>query len=113
MLRRIVRDNRTRNYSVVNTLEMWSKVREGEELYIFPYQDEANVTFNSALLYELSVLKIYVEPLLYSVGAESKYYEEAKRLINMLKVFLPLSPDGIPDDSLLREFIGGSYFNVE
>ena len=113
MLRRIVRDNRTRNYTVEDTLEMWSRVREGEENYIFPFQDEANVTFNSALLYELAVLKIYVEPLLYSVKPESKYYEEARRLINMLRVFLPLPADGIPDDSLLREFIGGSYYNVD
>ena len=112
LLRRIVRDNRTRGYKVERTLEAWKDVREGEEKYIFPYQDEANVTFNTALIYELGILKTYAEPLLYSVDPKSEYYNEAKRLINILKTFLPMPSEDIPDDSLLREFIGGSCFKV-
>ncbi len=112
LLRRMIRDNRTRGYGVEKTLEAWAKVRQGEEKYIFPYQDEADVTFNTALIYELGVLKTYVEPLLYSVEAESDYYEEAKRLIDFLRLFLPIPSDAIPDDSILREFIGGGCFNI-
>lgn len=112
LLRRIIRDNRTRGYKVEDTLESWNSVRQGEEKYIFPYQDEANITFNTALIYELGVLKTYAEPLLYSVDTKSEYYDEAKRLINMLKTFLPMPSEDIPDDSLLREFIGGSCFKV-
>lgn len=113
MLRRIVRDNKTRGNTVDTTMTMWPSVREGEEKYIFPYQDEANATFNTALLYELSVLKVYVEPLLYSVNPRSENYEEARRLINMLRTFLPLPADEIPDDSIIREFIGESCFKVD
>ncbi len=112
LLRRIVRDNRTRGHKVETTLSAWSNVRLGEEKYIFPYQDEANVTFNTALIYELGVLKTYAEPLLYSVDIDSPYYAEAKRLINLLKTFLPMPSEDIPDDSLIREFIGGSCFKV-
>jgi uridine kinase len=111
LLRRIIRDNRTRGYDVAHTLEAWHSVREGEEKYIFPYQDEADYTFNSALMYEIGVLKTYVEPLLYSVPSTSPYYEEAKRLINFLRSFLPIPADAIANDSILREFIGGSCFN--
>ncbi len=111
LLRRIVRDNRTRGYSVEQTLHNWSKVREGEEKYIFPFQDDANYTFNTALIYEMGVLKTYAEPLLYSVEPTSPYYPEAKRLLNYLKVFLPIPSEDIPDTSLLREFIGGSCFH--
>lgn len=110
LLRRIVRDNKTRGYNVVETIKSWPKVRVGEEKYIFPYQDEADCIFNSAFIYEFGVLKTYVEPLLYSVDSNSKYYHEAKRLINMLKMFLPIPSEDIPKDSLLREFIGGSCF---
>ena len=113
LLRRIIRDNRTRGHGVENTLAAWHSVRNGEEKYIFPYQDEADVTINSAAFYEIGVLKTYVEPLLYSVPIESEYYEEAKRLIDFLRVFLPIPSDAIPEDSVIREFIGGSYFNVE
>ena len=113
LLRRIIRDNRTRGHSVDNTLAAWQNVRNGEELYIFPYQDEADVTINSAATYELGVLKTYVEPLLYSVPTDSPYYEEAKRLIDFLRVFLPIPSDAIPEDAVIREFIGGSYFNVD
>lgn len=111
LLRRIIRDYRTRNYSVEQTLELWPNVRVGEEKYIFPYQDDADTMINSALLYELGVLKTYVEPLLYSVPTTSPYYEEAKRLLNLLRLFLPIASDAIPEDSVLREFIGGGYFH--
>ena len=111
LLRRIIRDNRTRNYNVEHTLEQWPKVRAGEEKYIFPYQDEADATVNSAAIYEIGVLKTYVEPLLYAVDNKSPYYEEAKRLLNLLRVFLPITSDAIPEDAVIREFIGGSYFH--
>ena len=111
LLRRIIRDNRTRNNKVEDTLKQWPSVRSGEEKYIFPYQDESDVLVNSASIYEIGVLKTYVEPLLYSVDSKSPYYEEAKRLINFLRVFLPIPADSIPEDAVLREFIGGSYFN--
>ena len=111
LLRRIIRDNRTRDYKVEDTLAAWSKVRSGEEKYIFPYQDEADCIFNTALIYEIGVLKTYVEPLLYSVSSDSPYYEDAKRLLNFLRLFLPISADAIPQDSILREFIGGSCFH--
>ena len=112
LLRRIVRDNRTRGNSVENTLKSWAKVREGEEKYIFPYQDDAEYTFNTAHIYELGVLKTFVEPLLYSVPVTSEYYNEAIRLINFLRVFLPISSESIPEDSILREFIGGGCFKI-
>ena len=111
LLRRIVRDNRTRNYSVEKTLQQWPSVRDGEEKYIFPFQDESDVTINSAAIYEIGVLKTYVEPLLYSVENDSPYYEEARRLINFLRLFLPIPSDSIPEDAVVREFIGGSYFH--
>lgn len=112
LLRRIVRDNRTRGNSVEDTLEKWKKVRLGEEKYIFPYQDDADYTYNTAMIYELGVLKTFVEPLLYSVAPNSPYYNEALRLINFLRVFLPISSESIPEDSILREFIGGGCFKV-
>ncbi len=111
LLRRIVRDNRTRNYPVERTLKQWASVRAGEEKYIFPYQDEADAMINSAAIYEIGVLKTYVEPLLYSVENTSPYYEDAKRLINFLRLFLPIPADSIPEDAVIREFIGGSYFH--
>lgn len=111
LLRRIIRDNRTRGYDVVKTLSVWNNVRSGEEKYIFPYQDEADATINTALIYELGVLKTYVEPLLYSVDEDSTYYEEAKRLLNILRLILPIPSESIPDDSIIREFIGGSCFH--
>ena len=111
LLRRIVRDNRTRGYSVEHTLAQWPSVRQGEELYIFPFQDESDATINSAAIYEIGVLKTYVEPLLYSVSTNSRYYEDAKRLIDFLRLFLPISADRIPEDAVIREFIGGSYFH--
>lgn len=110
LLRRIVRDNRTRGYSVEETLSSWRRVRDGEEKYVFPFQDEADFIFNTAFLYEIGVLKIYAEPLLYQVKTDSKYYEEAKRLLNFLNMFLSIPTDEIPSESLLKEFIGDSYF---
>lgn len=110
LLRRIIRDNRHRGNDVNFSLNKWASVRMGEEKNIFPFQDEADVVFNSSLIYEIGVLKTYVEPLLYSVEIDSPYYEEAKRLINMLKMFLPIPSDDIPKDSILREFIGNGCF---
>ena len=110
LLRRIIRDNRTRGHSVDDTLAAWQNVRNGEELYVFPFQDDSDVTINTASVYEIGVLKTYVEPLLYSVPMDSPYYEEAKRLLDFLRVFLPIPSDSIPEDAILREFIGGSYF---
>lgn len=110
LLRRIVRDSKTRGRKVEDTLAEWPSVRKGEEKYIFPYQDEEDYILNTALLYELGVLKTYVEPLLYSVEPDSSYYVEAKRLIDFLRNFLPIPADAIPQDSVLKEFIGGSCF---
>lgn len=109
-LRRIVRDNKYRSHSAAETLRMWKSIREGEEKYIFPYQDQADVIINSALLYELGILKTYAEPLLFSVPEEDEMYPEALRLINFLRNFLPIPSDDIPNDSILREFIGESCF---
>lgn len=112
LLRRIVRDARTRGTTAQETIAMWPSVRNGEEKYIFPFQDEADVMFNSALLYEISVLKVYAEPLLFQIPRESDEYLEAKRLLKFLDYFLPMPSEGISKNSLLREFVGGSCFNV-
>lgn len=112
LLRRIVRDARTRGTTAQETIAMWSSVRRGEEKYIFPYQDSADVMFNSALLYELAVLKVYAEPLLFQIPRESDEYFEAKRLLKLLDYLLPLPTEGIMQSSLVREFVGGSCFNV-
>ena len=110
LLRRIVRDNRTRGYSPEHTLTTWESVRKGEEKYVFPFQDEADTIFNSILAYELCVLKTYAEPLLFSVNSDSPEYLTAIRLIELLKFVLPIPSDTVPDVSILREFIGNSYF---
>lgn len=112
LIRRIVRDARTRGTSAQNTIAMWPSVRRGEEKYIFPFQESADVMFNSALVYELAVLKVYAEPLLFQIPTESDEYAEAKRLLKFLDYFLPLPTEGISKNSLLREFVGGSCFNV-
>lgn len=112
LLRRIVRDARTRGTSAQQTIAMWSSVRRGEEKYIFPFQDSADVMFNSALVYEIAVLKIYAEPLLFQIPKDAEEYLEAKRLLKFLDYFLPLPTEGIAQNSLVREFIGGSCFNV-
>lgn len=112
LLRRIVRDARTRGTSAQETIAMWDSVRRGEEKYIFPFQDSADVMFNSALIYEIAVLKVYAEPLLFQIPRDSEEYLEAKRLLKFLDYFLPLPAEGIQQSSLIREFIGGSCFNV-
>lgn len=110
LLRRLVRDNMFRGRSVEETLESWQKVREGEIELIFPYQGEADSILNTALIYELGVLKVFAEPILYSVPSTSQYYEEAKRLLSFLRPFFPISSELVENDSVLREFIGGSIF---
>jgi len=112
LLRRIVRDARTRNTTAQETLAMWHSVRRGEEKYIFPFQESADVMFNSALVYEIAVLKTYAEPLLFQIPRESAEYQEAKRLLKFLDYFLPLPTEDIAQNSLVREFIGGSCFHV-
>lgn len=110
LMRRIVRDNRTRGKNVIDTLESWDKVRNGEIKNVFPFTNEANVILNTAYIYEIGVLKIYVEPLLYSVPIDSKYYNESRRLIDELQMFFPIPGDYLADGNVLREFVGGSYF---
>ena len=112
LIRRIVRDARTRNTTAQETIAMWNSVRRGEEKYIFPFQDSADIMFNSALIYELSVLKAYAEPLLFSVDRKAPEYKEAKRLLKFLDYFLPVPGEEIARNSILREFIGGSAFHV-
>lgn len=112
MIRRIVRDARTRGTSAKETIAMWDSVRRGEEKYIFPFQEGADVMFNSALIYELAVLKMYAEPLLFAIDKDCPEYLEAKRLLKFLDYFLPMPSDGISQNSIIREFIGGSCFNV-
>lgn len=111
LLRRIARDHRTRGYTVEETIDSWSEVRVGEEKYVFPFQDEADYIINSANIYELGVLKIYVEPLLYTISHDSIYYEDAKRLLNLLRLFLVIPDKYVPDDAILREFIGDGYYH--
>ncbi|MCD7716273.1 MAG: nucleoside kinase [Lachnospiraceae bacterium] len=110
LIRRMVRDARMRGTDVHGTIAMWPSVRRGEEQYIFPYQESADYIFNSTLIYELAVLKQYAEPLLFSVRPGEPEYEEAKRLLKFLDYFLPIPGDDIPNNSLIREFIGGSCF---
>ena len=108
LLRRIVRDAAYRGYSARDTIERWGSVRRGEKRWIFPYQEHADVMFNSALVYELSVLKPLAEPLLLQIKPRTPPYVEAKRLLALLEWFEPLAPDLVPDNSILREFVGGS-----
>lgn len=112
LLRRMVRDARTRGASAAKTISMWPSVRRGEEKYIFPYQEEADAMFNSALIYELAVLKQYAEPLLFSIQKDMPEYYEAKRLLKFLEYFLGVSSEELPSNSLCREFVGGSCFDV-
>lgn len=112
LLRRIIRDATHRGASARDTIGRWESVRRGEENYIFPYQEEADGMFNSAFLYEFSILKQLAEPLLYSVPKHCVEYQEAKRLLKFLDYFLSSSGEMIPPNSLLREFIGGSCFEV-
>ena len=112
LLRRIVRDARTRGASVARTINMWPSVRKGEEKNIFPYQEEADVMFNSAVIYELAVLKPYVEALLFGVDRKAPEYVEAKRLLKFLDYFVGIGSENVPTNSLLREFIGGGCFQI-
>lgn len=108
LLRRILRDARDRGYSAEDTINRWESVRRGEKLHIFPYQENANVMFNSALVYELTTLKPLVEPLLRQVTFGTRAYIEAKRLLKFLEWFLPTGTEYVPNNSILREFVGGS-----
>jgi uridine kinase len=108
LLRRIVRDATYRGYSASETIKRWESVRQGEKRWIFPYQEHAGVMFNSALVYELAVLKPFAEPLLLQVKPRTSEHIEAKRLLSFLEWFVPITPDLIPDNSILREFIGDS-----
>lgn len=112
LIRRLVRDARTRGASAMKTISMWPSVRRGEEENIFPFQEQADVMFNSSLLYELAVLKQYVEPLLFGVDKDSEEYLEAKRLLKFFDYFVGIGSEFVPTNSLLREFIGGGCFHV-
>ena len=107
LIRRIIRDNRTRGYSVSEVIEKWQSVRNGEEKYIFPFTHQADLILNTALPYEIGVLKVYAEPLLLSIDTDSKYYEEARRLLKFLRSFYSISSEQVSKSSILREFIGG------
>ena len=112
LLRRMVRDARTRGTSAKRTIEMWASVRKGEEEYIFPFQESADAMFNSVLIYELAVLKQYAEPLLFGIGKGEPEYYEAKRLLKFLEYFIGVSSENLPQNSICREFVGGSCFHV-
>ena len=112
LLRRMVRDARTRGITAKETIARWPSVRNGEESYIFPFQEEADVMFNSALIYELAVLKQFAEPLLFGIEQDCPEYMEAKRLLKFLDYFLGVTTEDIPMNSLVREFVGGSCFKV-
>ena len=110
LLRRMLRDYKYRGYDAVETIRRWPDVREGEEKWIFPYQENADVMFNSALLYELSVLKPHVEPLLRQVPENREEYSVARRLLRFLEYIVPLQDKELPPTSVIREFLGGSSF---
>ena len=112
LIRRIVRDARTRGTSAKETIARWPSVRRGEEANIFPYQEQADVMFNSALVYELACLKVYAEPLLFGIEKNEPEYLEAKRLLKFFDYFVAVPSEEIPKNSLLREFVGGSCFDV-
>ncbi|MDE6015593.1 MAG: nucleoside kinase [Acetatifactor sp.] len=112
LLRRMVRDARTRGSDARRTIQMWPSVRRGEEENIFPFQEDADVMFNSALIYELAVLKQFAEPLLFQIPKEAPEYYEAKRLLKFLSYFLNVTSESLPNNSICREFVGGSCFRV-
>lgn len=112
LIRRIVRDNRSRGYSAENTILQWPSVRRGEELYIVPFREEADAIFNSSMVYELCVIKSYAEALLFAIDRASPAYSEAKRLLKLLDYFLNIPTDLVPKNSLLSEFVGGNIFGV-
>lgn len=111
LLRRIVRDYQHRSYSAADTLRRWPSVRAGEEKNIFPYQEEADVMFNSAHLYELAIMKSYAEPLLFQIHSDEPEYAEARRLIKFLSFFIGVSSEQVPSGSIIREFIGGGRYH--
>ena len=114
LMRRMVRDHRTRATNALETMQMWDKVRAGEEKYIFPFQEKADVMFNTSLLYEIAVLKKYAYPLLREIGEDSPYYTRARRLCKFLHYFKDMDEESeIPPTSILREFIGGCTFYDE
>jgi uridine kinase len=110
LLRRLVRDYRTRGSSAEHTLTAWAGMRESESKYVYPHQREADMIINTSLAYEIGVLRTYAEPLLYSIDKSSANYEEAIRILNFLKGFLNIPSEYVPNVSVLREFIGNSYF---
>ena len=110
LLRRMVRDHRTRGYSPEETLKNWMGMRDSEENFVYPYQSEADIIINTSLAYEIGVLRTYAEPLLYTISKDSENYEEAIRILNFLKCFINIPSEGVPTTSVLREFIGKSYF---
>ena len=112
LLRRIERDARTRGHTASATIKMWPAVRRGEESHIFPFQDSADVIFNSALVYETAVLRPYIEPLLFGITPDDEAYTEARRLLKFLNYFLPIPADVVPLSSILREFIGGGCYKT-
>lgn len=112
LIRRMVRDARTRGTSAAETIARWYSVRRGEELNIFPYQEDADVMFNSALIYELSVLKQYAEPILFGIDRDMPEFTEANRLLKFLGYFVAVGSEKIPTNSILREFVGGGCFNL-
>lgn len=112
LLRRMVRDARTRGSSAKRTIQMWGSVRRGEEENIFPFQEGADAFFNSASIYELAALKQYAEPLLYDIREDEPEFYEAKRLLKFLEYFLGVSTEALPNNSIVREFVGGSCFPV-
>ena len=112
LIRRIVRDSKTRGASAKNTIQMWPSVRNGEESNIFPYQESSDIMFNSTLIYEFAVLKQYAEPLLFNIHEGEPEFYEAKRLLKFLDYFLGVSSENIPNNSIIREFLGGSCFNI-
>lgn len=112
LIRRIIRDNRTRGYTASMTIAMWDQVRRGEVMNIFPFQDSADVVFNSALPYEIAALKVYAQPLLFQITPDDPAYQEAKRLLKFLDFFVAIPSEGVPKTSLLREFIGGGCFHM-
>lgn len=112
LLRRMVRDARTRGADARRTIEMWPSVRRGEEENIFPFQEDADAMFNSAMIYELAVLKQFAEPLLFQISKDAPEYYEAKRLLKFLSYFLNVTSEKLPNNSICREFVGGSCFKV-
>ncbi len=112
LLRRMVRDARTRNNSAQTSIASWPLVRQAEDEFIFPYQDDADAVFNSVLIYEIAVLKQFAEPLLFGVGQNEPEYYEAKRLLKFLEYFVGVDTAAVPSNSILREFVGGGIFRL-